>query len=105
MMSAQCLSSPRSARFRLAASALCAVFLLAASGCAPQKRATSTPLSAQSMNGAITAYQSGDCRESIRRFSEALRGQDHPALLNGLGMAYLECNQPQNAAKDRKSVV
>ena len=76
MMSAHCLSSPRSAGFRLAAAALCAVFLLAAaSGCTPvRKRAASTPLSDQSMNGAVTAYQNGDCRESIRRFNEALQG-------------------------------
>ena len=101
MMSAHCPPSSRPARVRLAAAALCAVFMLAAaSGCTPlRKRAASTPLSSRSIDGALSAYQSGDCRESIRKFGEALQGQEHPALLNGLGLAYLECNQPQNAAK------
>lgn len=35
------------------------------------------------MNDAVEAYQMGDCRESIRRFSAALQQQEHPALLNG----------------------
>ena len=50
---------------------------------------------ASTMNDAVEAYQKGDCRESIRRFSAALQQQEHPALLNGLGMAYLSCNQPR----------
>ena len=54
---------------------------------------------ASTMNDAVEAYQKGDCRESIRRFSAALQQQEHPALLNGLGMAYLSCNQPRNAAQ------
>lgn len=38
---------------------------------------------ASTMNDAVEAYQKGDCRESIRRFSAALQQQEHPALLNG----------------------
>lgn len=92
---------PRASRGLRLAAALCALFfLLAASGCTPlRKQAASTSLSAQPMGDAVAAYEKGDCRESILRFSAALQQQEHPALLNGLGMAYLSCNQPQNAAK------
>lgn len=86
--------------FRLAA-ALCVLCTLAtASGCSPRQQGTaSAPLSEGPLNEAVAAYQKGDCRESIQRFGAALARGEHPALLNGLGMAYLECNQPQNAVR------
>ena len=91
----------RRAPFRFAAAALCAAFvLMAASGCTPMRKQGAVPtFPASTMNDAVEAYQKGDCRESIRRFSAALQQQEHPALLNGLGMAYLSCNQPRNAAQ------
>ena len=58
-----------------------------------------TPLAPASAGSAMTSFQQGDCRESIRHFTAALQQQEHPALFNGLGMAYLSCNQPQAAAK------
>ena len=91
----------RRSPFRFAAAALCTAFvLMAASGCTPMRKQGSVPtFPASTMNDAVEAYQKGDCRESIRRFSAALQQQEHPALLNGLGMAYLSCNQPRNAAQ------
>ena len=91
----------RRSPFRFAAAALCTAFvLMAASGCTPMRKQGAVPtFPASTMNDAVEAYQKGDCRESIRRFSAALQQQEHPALLNGLGMAYLSCNQPRNAAQ------
>ena len=91
----------RRSPFRFAAAALCTAFvLMAASGCTPMRKQGAVPtFPASTMNDAVEAYQMGDCRESIRRFSAALQQQEHPALLNGLGMAYLSCNQPRNAAQ------
>lgn len=91
----------RQSPFRFAAAALCTAFvLMAASGCTPMRKQGAVPtFPASTMNDAVEAYQKGDCRESIRRFSAALQQQEHPALLNGLGMAYLSCNQPRNAAQ------
>lgn len=91
----------RRSPFRFAAAALCTAFvLMAASGCTPMRKQGAVPtFPAITMNDAVEAYQMGDCRESIRRFSAALQQQEHPALLNGLGMAYLSCNQPRNAAQ------
>lgn len=91
----------RRSPFRFAAAALCTAFvLMAASGCTPMRKQGAVPtFPAITMNDAVEAYQKGDCRESIRRFSAALQQQEHPALLNGLGMAYLSCNQPRNAAQ------
>ena len=91
----------RRSPFRFAAAALCTAFvLMAASGCTPMRKQGAVPtFPAGTMNDAVEAYQKGDCRESIRRFSAALQQQEHPALLNGLGMAYLSCNQPRNAAQ------
>lgn len=54
---------------------------------------------------AMSAYARGDCRESIRLFSSVPDSQTHPVALNGLGMAQLLCNQPQQAiASFRKAV-
>lgn len=101
MMSDVSASVPFSLSRRGLVFALCALVALAAvSACAPrQQRAVSAPLSASTVNDAVAAYQKGDCRESILRYNTALAGQEHPVLLNGLGMAYLSCNQPQNAAR------
>lgn len=54
---------------------------------------------------AMSAYTRGDCRESIRLFSQALESGRHPALLNGLGMAQLLCEQPQRAIASFKEAV
>ena len=92
----------RRAPFRFAAAALCAAFvLMAASGCTPMRKQGAVPTfqAGEHDERRVEAYQKGDCRESIRRFSAALQQQEHPALLNGLGMAYLSCNQPRNAAQ------
>ena len=85
----------RRSPFRFAAAALCTAFvLMAASGCTPMRKQGAVPtFPASTMNDAVEAYQKG------RRFSAALQQQEHPALLNGLGMAYLSCNQPRNAAQ------
>lgn len=80
--------------------------LLAALGCAAGSRQT-TPKTVppQTVEAAVSAYSRGDCRESIRQFSAALQGQEHPILLNGLGMAQLQCRQPQNAVGSLQQAV
>ncbi len=96
--SARLNRSPRALRLAAALCILCA--LATASGCSPrQQSAASAPLAEGSFNEAVSAYQSGDCRPSILRFNAALARGEHPAFLNGLGMASLECNQPQNAVR------
>ncbi len=48
-------------------------------------------LSAITMNDAVEAYQKGDCRESIRRFSAALQQQEHPPCSTaGHGLSELQ---------------
>ena len=71
----------RRSPFRFAAAALCTAFvLMAASGCTPMRKQGAVPtFPASTMNDAVEAYQKGDCRESIRRFSAALQQQEHPA--------------------------
>ena len=82
------------------------LLLLAALGCAANpRRPASTSVPPQSVDAAVNAYTRGDCRESIRLFSAALRGQEYPVLLNGLGMAQLQCRQPQNAVDSLQRAV
>ena len=59
--------------------ALCAALLLSA--CAPMKKSgvSETPLAPASAGSAMTSFQQGDCRESIRHFTAALQQQEHPA--------------------------
>ncbi len=83
-----------------------ALILLAALGCAAgPRRAASTSVPPQNVDAAVNAYTRGDCRESIRLFSAALQGQEHPALLNGLGMAQLQCRQARNAVDSLQRAV
>ena len=81
----------RRSPFRFAAAALCTAFvLMAASGCTPMRKQGAVPtFPASTMNDAVEAYQKGDCRESIRRFSAALQQQEHPALA-GHGLSELQ---------------
>ena len=83
-----------------------ALILLAALGCAAgPRRAASTSVPPQNVDAAVNAYTRGDCRESIRLFSATLHGQEHPALLNGLGMAQLQCRQARNAVDSLQRAV
>lgn len=84
----------RRSPFRFAAAALCTAFvLMAASGCTPMRKQGAVPtFPASTMNDAVEAYQKGDCRESIRRFSAALQQQEHPgpAQRAGHGLSELQ---------------
>lgn len=75
----------RRSPFRFAAAALCTAFvLMAASGCTPMRKQGAVPtFPASTMNDAVEAYQKGDCRESIRRFSAALQQQEHRPCSTG----------------------
>lgn len=90
----------RRAPFRFAAAALCAAFvLMAASGCTPMRKQGAVPtFPASTMNDAVEAYQKATAARASAVSARAAQ-QEHPALLNGLGMAYLSCNQPRNAAQ------
>ena len=91
----------RQAPFRFAAAALlCRFFvLIAASGCTPMRKQGAVPtFPASTMNDAVESYREGRLPREHPPFQHAAATR-HPALLNGLGMAYLSCNQPRNAAQ------
>lgn len=87
---------------------ICRLVLLAslvlATACV--KRTAPTQMQTEdTVTQAMSAYARGDCRESIRLFSSVLETQTHPVALNGLGMAQLLCNQPQQAVDSFKKAV
>lgn len=54
---------------------------------------------------ATQAYANGDCRKSIDLFSVLAQARQHPSVLNGLGMAQLQCGQDLQAIDSFKRAV
>lgn len=70
-----------------------ALLALALAACAPRQNSLPTPEQDSLARSAMEAYNSGDCRRSIDLFTALAAQRNHPAALNGLGMAQLQCGQ------------
>lgn len=68
-------------------------------GCAASQSNNTQQLPPLDISKAISAYNEKNCSESIQLFLEANNRQKNPIILNGLGMSYLQCKQPQNAVE------
>jgi tetratricopeptide (TPR) repeat protein len=77
------------------------VTLVIISGCSPALKNTERKNIgiAETVRMASEAYENGQYSESVNLFSLAVQQEEHPFLLNNLGVAYLGCNQPQEAVK------
>lgn len=76
-------------------------------GCATTS-SNSERLAPLDISEAFNAYNNNECAKSIQIFLEANNLQKNPIILNGLGMSYLQCKQPENAIdvfKDALSLV
>ncbi len=73
-------------------------FLILLCGCAAQSN-NAERLAPLDISKAFNAYDNNECSKSIQIFSEADNLQKNPIILNGLGMSYLQCKQPENAVK------
>ncbi len=77
--------------------------MLSLSACAPKKQSTpfttgpEAKATATLIENAIKAYSEGRCEESVNQFSLALQQSQQTGIYNGLGMAYMQCRQPQSA--------
>lgn len=81
--------------------------LLVLCGCAAGS-GNSGKLAPLDISDAFNAYNNNECAKSIQIFLEANNLQKNPIILNGLGMSYLQCKQPENAItvfKDALSLV
>lgn len=74
-------------------------------GCATTQSKNIDKLPPLNISDAITAYNNNECSKSIQLFLEANNLQKNPIILNGLGMSYLQCKQPENAIEVFKDAV
>jgi len=85
---------------RLALCCMLTLLCLALSSCAVRKKTSPTAnpeFPTKLVEAAINAYTTGDCKESIKQFNAALLFSNQTSIQNGLGVAYISCNQPQSA--------
>lgn len=78
--------------------------VLLLSGCATTSKNTDK-LPPLNISDAIEAYNNNECSKSIQLYLEANNLQKNPIILNGLGMSYLQCKQPENAIEVFKDAV
>lgn len=78
------------------------IFYLLISACAVRKNNIPGAEHETMMRSAMEAYSQGDCRRSVDLFTALAASSPHPAILNGLGMAEMQCNQNMRAIETFK---